>query len=479
MCQSKTAGGRRCPESRATKEHRKLKQRLTRARQNANVEKAEALEESLRNLQTAKERYGNYVFPLTMDVPRDVEEVIDDIRSGGYNPLLVGGTVRDVFRGVEPKDFDIEVYGVSIDTLSKHLRRKGYRVDEVGKQFGVLKTKTKNGEELDISVPRQDSMTGAGHRGVEVITDEEMTVSDAALRRDFTMNAMMYDHSLKVAIDPYHGAEDLKNGELRHVSEAFGEDPLRPLRGFQFAARYGMTIAPETASICQSLSSRATELPIERIRGEWHKFYTKGSDLGAGAKALAEIGWEDKTPGLSSGTLSSAEGVTALRQAQKVAVKNKLSPEDRTTLIASTVASRVSDDHSAREFLNATVEGSVAQKSAFGLSRMEVTSTDDTSLRRAANKAYSDRISLRLYAAKLQSQGAPEKAQRILTGAKRLGILDSPQPNILMGKHVLETTDRAPGPWLGALVKKAHAAQEEGKFFTLAQAQEWLSTQEY
>src|SRR5690606_23667911 len=103
----------------------------------------------------------------------------DDLRDAGGNPLLVGGTVRDVESGAVPKDFDIEVHEMGMDDLATSLRSKGYTVDLVGAQFGVIKTRA-GGEEIDLSVPRKDSLSGVGHQGFTVETDGDMGVQEAA-----------------------------------------------------------------------------------------------------------------------------------------------------------------------------------------------------------------------------------------------------------------------------------------------------------
>ena len=85
--------------------------------------------------------------------------------------------------------------------------------------------------DLDVSVPRRDSQIAAGHRGFTVALDTDLTVTEAAARPNFTVNALLYDPQRHVLIDPFGGAADLANRTLRHVSDQFGEDPLRVLGG--------------------------------------------------------------------------------------------------------------------------------------------------------------------------------------------------------------------------------------------------------
>ena len=130
--------------------------------------------------------------------------------------------------------------------------------------------------DLDVAVPRRENKIAAGHRGFSVQTDSTMTVADAAARRDFTVNAILYDPAHGVTVDPFDGASDLKVGVLRHVSDKFSEDPLRVLRGVQMAGRFGMTLEPDTARLCRELRPQFDELAVERIQEEWTKLFTKG-----------------------------------------------------------------------------------------------------------------------------------------------------------------------------------------------------------
>jgi len=105
---------------------------------------------------------------------------------------LVGGCVRDALLGITHKDFDLEVYGVSYDQLERALAPHG-RVDLVGKSFGVIKFSNRDGAQWDFSLPRRDSKMSAGHKGFQVEFDPNISPKQAASRRDFTINALMFD----------------------------------------------------------------------------------------------------------------------------------------------------------------------------------------------------------------------------------------------------------------------------------------------
>ncbi|MEO6875183.1 MAG: HD domain-containing protein [Opitutaceae bacterium] len=233
-----------------------------------------------------------------MHLPADLRTLLDAVRRVG-RPRLVGGGVRDWLLGLEPKDFDIEVAGVDFETLHRALAPFG-ATDVIGRSFGVIKVRGPNGSEYDFSLPRRESKTGAGHRGFAVAPDPELSDADAAARRDFTINAIAYDPFTGALNDPHHGQADLKARVLRHTSAAFVEDPLRVLRAFQFAARFGLTLAPETAALCRSIADTFAELPVERVWGEWDKWATKSTQPSRGLTVLEETGWLKHFPEIAA-----------------------------------------------------------------------------------------------------------------------------------------------------------------------------------
>ena len=212
-------------------------------------------------------------------------EIASLVRGIGGRAFLVGGCVRDALLGHPVKDYDLEIYGVTADRLEKCLEGK-FRLSRVGISFGVMKV---HGFEIDIALPRTESKVGAGHRGFIVDTNPELSYEEATARRDFTINAIMYDLLEGEIIDPWHGVADLKNGVLRHTSPHFTEDPLRVLRCMQFVSRLCFAVAPETIALCSMLGQE--ELPPERLAGEWEKLLLKGSKPSLGLEFLRECGW--------------------------------------------------------------------------------------------------------------------------------------------------------------------------------------------
>ena len=192
-----------------------------------------------------------------LDLPTCLTPVLKAVRRIG-RPRLVGGCVRDSLLGIPPGDWDVEVSGTDFDRLQAVLARFG-GTDVVGRSFGTIKLR-RDGRVYDFSLPRRESKTGSGHRGFKVTPEPSLSDSEAAARRDFTINSISWDPFNKELIDPHDGHADLRRRLLRHTSAAFSEDPLRVLRGMQFAARFDLRIAPETAAICRSLSDQFSQL---------------------------------------------------------------------------------------------------------------------------------------------------------------------------------------------------------------------------
>src|SRR5947207_10852471 len=159
-----------------------------------------------------------------MDVtPETVFRLAEAIRDAGGRAMLVGGCVRDELMGRQPKDWDVEIYGIDPARLRKMLDRFG-PIDVVGEAFTVYKI----GAHLDISLPRRERKTGRGHRAFIVEGDPTMSLEDATSRRDFTINAILQDPLTGEVLDPFRGREDLDAKILRTVlPKTFGEDSLR------------------------------------------------------------------------------------------------------------------------------------------------------------------------------------------------------------------------------------------------------------
>jgi tRNA nucleotidyltransferase (CCA-adding enzyme) len=247
---------------------------------------------------------GRHIVSVKMDeipdlrkkLPKKLGILLQDIahlihENGGHS-LLVGGSVRDLILGQAPHELDMEVRGFNTDHLAQLLLPK-YAAEQVGKSFGVLKLK---GFPVEIALPRTEVKNGTGHKGFSIEVDPNLPFEHAALRRDYTINAIGLNPLTGEILDPFNGWQDLREKILRHVSPAFSEDPLRVLRGMQFIARFHLKPSPETISLCQSISME--ELPPERIFDEWKKLILKGINITAGLNFLRDTKWLSYFPEL-------------------------------------------------------------------------------------------------------------------------------------------------------------------------------------
>ncbi len=216
------------------------------------------------------------------------------VRRAGGNAYLVGGCVRDHILRRRLKDIDVEVFGIEAERLQELLAAE-FRLDEVGQAYGILKV---HGLDLDIGLPRRESKAGLGHRGFLVNSDPWMPIADAAARRDFTINAIYLDPLSDRIEDPWGGLADLARSRLRHTSAAFAEDPLRVLRGMQFAARFDLIADEATVALCRQIEPEG--LAPERIFAEWRKLILLGEVPSRGLAFLRDSGWLQYFPELAA-----------------------------------------------------------------------------------------------------------------------------------------------------------------------------------
>lgn len=179
---------------------------------------------------------------------------------------LVGGAVRDALLGLPPGDRDFVVVGASVQQMLD----AGYR--QVGRDFPVF-LHPDTGEEHALA--RTERKSGRGYTGFAVHADPSVTLEEDLARRDFTINAIARGED-GALVDPFGGKTDLDARVLRHVGEAFVEDPLRVLRAARFMARFaplGFTVAPETLALMRQMAASgelATLVP-ERVWQELAK----------------------------------------------------------------------------------------------------------------------------------------------------------------------------------------------------------------
>ena len=175
----------------------------------------------------------------------------------------VGGAVRDRLLGLPLKDIDWVVTGATVEQMLA----LGYK--SIGKDFPVfLHPESKQ----EYALARSERKTGPGYRGFEIDADPSTTIEQDLMRRDLTINAIAEDEDGNL-VDPFGGQQDIAERRLRHVSEAFVEDPVRVLRVARFAARFhdlGFTLAPETRDLIEQMgaSGELESLVPERVWSE-------------------------------------------------------------------------------------------------------------------------------------------------------------------------------------------------------------------
>lgn len=206
--------------------------------------------------------------PTPINFPARIMAFAKQIGMLGGSTFVTGGAVRDHLLGIESKDIDLEVHGISPDTLEATIQNFP-PAKEVGRQFGVWKLlpRFEEEQEVDIAIPQVDGEP-APHVGIHA----------AAQRRDLRINAMAYNVLTHEIIDPFKGIEDLNNRILRATDPFhFSTDVLRVFRACQFAARLNCTIAPELQALCAQLTQeeRFLELSKERVWTEFTKAWRK------------------------------------------------------------------------------------------------------------------------------------------------------------------------------------------------------------
>lgn len=195
-----------------------------------------------------------------------LEQAVREIARRGGRALLVGGCVRDALLGKSSQDIDCEVHGLTQEQLLGVLSPLG-EIDRSGEAFGVY---TLPSAHIDFALPRRETRTGARHGDFAVTLLPELSPAQAAARRDFTVNAIMRDALTGEILDPYDGCGDLRRGVLRAVPGGqFEEDPLRVLRGAQFAARFHLE--PDADTLCMMRRMPLDALSPARVMEECKK----------------------------------------------------------------------------------------------------------------------------------------------------------------------------------------------------------------
>lgn len=188
------------------------------------------------------------------------------VADAGGRAFVVGGFVRDELMGIVPHDKDLMVTGLSHEEFIKIF----LVAIMTGKDFPVFRLEI-DGEEMEVALARKERKIAQGHNGFSMLADGTVSVEEDLARRDTTMNAMARDLLSNEVIDPFGGAEDIRNRVIHHVSDAFREDALRVLRVARQAAKFGFSVTPETVGMCRSCKEELRTISAERVREEMLK----------------------------------------------------------------------------------------------------------------------------------------------------------------------------------------------------------------
>jgi tRNA nucleotidyltransferase (CCA-adding enzyme) len=438
-----------------------------------------------------------------------VIDIATAVRDAGGRALIVGGWVRDQLLGLpETADVDIEVFGLAADRVRALLESFG-RVEAVGESFQVYKI-----GDIDVSLPRRDSKAGRGHRGFVVTGDPDMTIAEAARRRDFTINAISWDPLTREHFDPFDGRRDLERKRLRVVDPlTFAEDSLRVLRGVQFAARFGLTVEESTAALCREIA--LDDLPPERVWGEIEKLlfapkpsigFAVAMDLGAIARLFPEL---QALAGCPQEAEWHPEGDVWVHTLQVIdQARTRLHDLERPQQIAVMLGAVCHDlgKPATTRFLEGRIrsldheEQGVAPASAL-LDRLNVNSCDGYDVRKqvlgitaqhlkpgawfkvrdevgdGAFRRLAHKVDLELLArvAKSDCEGRRpgtfdcSAMDWFLDRARSLGVQHRPPEPILLGRHLL-ALGLKPGPRVGELLKAVYEQQLDGHVASLDEA---------
>lgn len=458
--------------------------------------------------------HNSSIKPLkATNLPAELISLCNSIRAAGGSSWLVGGSVRDMVLGIKPKDFDLEVYGLEDKHLERLLKACG-RTEAVGKQFGVQKLWIGD-LEIDVALPRTEQKSGSGHCGFAISTDPSLSPEKASLRRDFTINAMMFDPLDESLLDFHGGLQDLQSGMLKHVSPAFAEDPLRPLRAMQFAARFKLSLHPDTADLCKTLLTEAGKLPASRIWHEWRK-WALSCHPSYGLAALFDSGWLTIYPELQAmvgceqaphwhpeGTVWN-HTLQVCDQAAMVSSREDLPEDTRLLLVLSSLCHDLGKPETS--FINdkgnicspGHAEAGVAISSLF-LNRIATPSRfidlllplvkehithlhgkpTARAVRRLADRLVPAHIELWEMLVEADASGRyPAPPSRPALGwlnlARELNHQHNRPEPLLTGQMLLKLGEKA-GPGMGGILKAAYQAQLDGSIFDQSSAIAWYN----
>ena len=450
-------------------------------------------------------------------IPEHVQGVVEAIRYAGGHTYLAGGAVRDNLLGIRSSDFDLEVYDLGSDELIQALLGLG-NVDTVGQSFGIIMLHRPGYPPVEIALPRRENKQGRGHKGFMVEVDPTMSTFEATRRRDFTMNSMLLDLHTGELIDHHGGMEDLTCRILRATSEAYMEDPLRVLRGFQFIARFGLTATKDTINMSIFMLNEARTLSVERVWGEWYKWATLGEYYILSLEFLRDTDWIRLYPeleqlkGIKQDPVWHPEGDVwthtkiVLQNASDLANQISYFKEPRVQLIFAALlhdigkgtTSEISKTsgriiHPKHEVIGVDLAKKFLENigAPLWVGVRALPMIREHMFRRGRNpetisKRAIRRLAVRLEPATIHQLGVLINAdamdrignidpfvRSMLEVANEVNVEDSAPEKVLKGEHLIEK-GLTPGPKFGVILRAAYEAQLDGEFQTEWGAGVWL-----
>jgi tRNA nucleotidyltransferase (CCA-adding enzyme) len=379
---------------------------------------------------------------------------------------------------------------------------------------------TGSGHHYEFTVPRKDSKAAPGHKGFDVEFDPALTPQEAAARRDFTINSILYDPRTRQVIDYYGGVADMNNRVLRHTSGAFAEDPLRVLRGMQFAGRFDLRADSETIALSRQIKSCFSELAVERVREEWFKWAQLSMAPSAGLRFLAASEWIDHFPEIKAlaGTPQEpewhpegdvfthtchccdamarlpgwlhADAESRIAYMLAILVHDFGKPVTTRREVKDGRMRIVSPGHEeagvvlAETFLDRMRVPAAIRERVIPLARnhlFHLEEITDRAVRRLARRLEPENIQGLCLVMTADSMGRPprpavepENVKRLLARAHELEVKQEAPRRVLLGRHLIEI-GMTPGEQFGNILDKAFDAQLEGAFGDLAGAYRWLA----
>ena len=441
-----------------------------------------------------------------MHLPEEILALHRNLGRHGGRVVVVGGAVRDfLLNRNASKDLDLEVFGVSPDQLEAVLKGFG-KVQLAGRSFSVWKLQTQQAC-YDISLPRQESKCGPGHRGFKVHPNPNLSFAQAARRRDFTINSIGFDIHSNTWLDPYDGRQDLQRRILQHVGPAFSEDPLRVLRAARLAANLNFHVSDATLALCRTLNLH--ELPHERIFEELKRLLIEAPAPSVGLEvmrktdALALFPEFGRTADWDTVNKTASLWPKILAAVDCMASYARSNGDSHLTMMLAALCHALGQPHVGKrltsnwtfprhmlhgqqacvEFLQCLAPQRKLNRTVPYLVRMQQMPDLLYRWRQSLKQGTLHRLALRVSIVQLTRLShachAWENSMRghlpavwLYTEAQKLGVLNHPPTPFLQGKDLLKL-GLLPGPQLGQLLRKVFELQLDGELQDKDQAMRW------